>query len=97
MNLSKKIGRQIQAARNAKGLSLRQLADKTGIHEATILKLEQGKGNPTLKTLNKLSAVLEVSFTIGGPAPSFERDERTRMALTVIYENLGILEKVLWD
>ena len=39
-------------------MSQRDLAAKTGIMQAEISKIEQGKGNPTLTTLQKIAKSL---------------------------------------
>lgn len=43
-------------ARKRSGLTQRQLAEKTGIAQADISKLENGNGNPSLRTLRRLAA-----------------------------------------
>lgn len=42
-------------ARKASGLTQKQLAEKTGIAQADISKLENGKANPSLRTLQRLA------------------------------------------
>ncbi len=55
----------INARQNA-GLSQKQLADRTGIAQSDISKLETGGGNPSLKTLQRLAKgmgmVLHIEF-----------------------------------
>lgn len=43
-------------ARKRSGLTQRQLAEKTGIAQADISKLENGNANPSLRTLRRLAA-----------------------------------------
>lgn len=43
-------------ARKASGLTQKQLAEKTGIAQADISKLENGSANPSLRTLRRLAA-----------------------------------------
>ena len=43
-------------ARKASGLTQQQLAEKTGISQADISKLENGSANPSLRTLRRLAA-----------------------------------------
>lgn len=45
-------------AREEKGISQRQLAKSSGVIQAEISKIEQGKGNPTISTLQKLAKSL---------------------------------------
>ena len=42
-------------ARKSTGMTQRQLAEKTGITQADISRLESGNGNPSLKTLQRLA------------------------------------------
>ena len=42
-------------ARKATGLTQKELADKTGITQADISRLERGSANPSLKTLQRLA------------------------------------------
>ena len=54
-------------ARKASGLTQKQLSERTGIAQADISKLENGNGNPSLKTLQRLAQgmgmQLQVSFS----------------------------------
>ena len=43
-------------ARRSCGLTQKQLAERTGIAQADISKLESGNGNPSLRTLQRLAA-----------------------------------------
>ena len=43
-------------ARKASGMTQKQLAEKTGINQADISKLERGSANPSLRTLQRLAA-----------------------------------------
>lgn len=42
-------------ARKTSGLTQKQLAEKTGIAQADISKLENGSANPSLRTLRRLA------------------------------------------
>ena len=44
--------------RAAKNLTQRELAEITGINQADISKLENGNGNPSLRTLERIAAGL---------------------------------------
>ena len=41
-----------------------ELAEMTGIHQSDISKLENGSGNPSIKTLSRLSAALGLQLKI---------------------------------
>ncbi|MFG1646679.1 helix-turn-helix domain-containing protein [Amycolatopsis sp. NPDC049252] len=67
----------LRAARTARGLSLSELARRSGIGKATLSQLESGGGNPTIETVFSLSRVLEVAI-------SDLLDHRAGGALTVV-------------
>src|SRR5436305_12635550 len=67
----------LRAARSARGLSLSELARRSGIGKATLSQLEAGTGNPTIETVFSLSRVLEVAI-------SDLLDHRPRGGLTVV-------------
>ena len=50
-------------AREQEGISQRELAKRTKIIQADISKMEQGKGNPTLSTLDRLAKALNCSIS----------------------------------
>ena len=54
-------------ARQKTGMTQKQLAERTGIHQSDISKLERGNGNPSLRTLSRLAVglgmKLKVEFT----------------------------------
>jgi len=51
---------QIRRLRNEKGLSQAKLAVRADMDPATLNRLEQGKGNPNLKTLERVAEALGV-------------------------------------
>ena len=59
--------RAILDARNESHLTQKELAEKTGINQSEISKLENGTRNPSIKLLQKLAdgmgMVLNISFT----------------------------------
>lgn len=58
--------RQIVEARIAEGLSQQELAAKCGMKPSNLCRLENGNGNPSVATLNKiargLGKRLKISF-----------------------------------
>lgn len=55
-------GRNLQALRIKRGLSLSQLAVDAGIAKSNLSRIEQGAGNPTLDTIWRLAIQLDVPF-----------------------------------
>ena len=52
------LGQAVAEAREKKGISQRELSRTSGVIQAEISKIEQGKGNPTISTLQKLAKAL---------------------------------------
>lgn len=51
-------------ARTSQGLTQKQLAERTGIHQADISKLENGTRNPTLNLLKRLADGMGMTLKI---------------------------------
>ncbi len=62
MNRENNIGLQIKQQRKLLGLTQEQLAEKVGIDNKHLSKIENGLHLPTYKTLKKLSEVLQVDI-----------------------------------
>ena len=58
MNNRDYIGKRIAEIRQAKGLSIRQLADASGVNFANIYKIENGKYNVSIDILGKICEAL---------------------------------------
>lgn len=59
-----KIGKTIKKRRKELKLELRDLQDYSGVNYASISDIENGKSNPTIKTLEKLLDVLGMEINI---------------------------------
>lgn len=53
----------LRRARLSRGLSLRALAELTGMSKASLSQLERGEGNPTVGALGRLATALDRSVT----------------------------------
>ena len=58
MNTREYIGKRIAEIRQAKGLSIRQLAEACGVNIANIYKIENGKYNVSIDILGKICEAL---------------------------------------
>lgn len=58
----KKLGQQIAELRIKKGLTQEQLADAIEVHRTYIGFIEQGKRNPVIWNLYRISKVLKISL-----------------------------------
>ena len=58
-----RIGLNVRVERTIKRLTQAQLAEMIDVHEKYIGKIETGKQNITLKTLNKIANALNIDIT----------------------------------
>ncbi|MEV4181104.1 helix-turn-helix transcriptional regulator [Streptosporangium canum] len=56
------IAANLRRVRLARGLSVRELAELTGVSKALISQVERGVANPTVEVLSRLAASLELTF-----------------------------------
>lgn len=61
--ITEKIGSRIKELRNSLGLSQEKLALKADIDRTYLAGIEQGKRNPSIKSLEKIVEALGVSFS----------------------------------
>ena len=61
---STKIGKTIKIRRKELNLELKDLQDYSGVNYVSISEIENGKANPTIKTLEKLLDVLGMELDI---------------------------------
>lgn len=59
-NVLKVFGFNLKVERMKRGLTQAQLAELLGVHEKHICKIETGRQNVTLKTLDKIACVLHI-------------------------------------
>jgi transcriptional regulator with XRE-family HTH domain len=69
MTLADDVGRALRALRSAAGLSLSELARRSGVGKATLSELEAGRRNPTLETLYALTTALGAPLSAVLPPP----------------------------
>jgi transcriptional regulator with XRE-family HTH domain len=58
------VGEKIRDAREAAGLSQRELAARMGTSQAAVARLEAGGVGATLTTLQKVAAALDLTVTV---------------------------------
>lgn len=59
------VGTKLFMERNRAQLTQAELAEKSGVRQSDISEIENGLGNPTKKTLEKLGVALGIDFVIG--------------------------------
>ncbi|MFF9314340.1 helix-turn-helix domain-containing protein [Streptomyces sp. NPDC004684] len=71
MGLNDEVGRRLRELRTARGLSLSELARRSGVGKGTLSELESGTRNPTLDTLYALTTALNrpLSAVLADDAP----------------------------
>ncbi|MFD3700325.1 helix-turn-helix domain-containing protein [Streptomyces sp. NPDC058646] len=63
MDLAVRVGLRVRELREAQGMSLSELARRSGIGKGTLSELESGRRNPTLETLYALTTALKVPLS----------------------------------
>ena len=62
-NGTRPVGSRIRALREAEGLSLRDLADRSGVSAPMLSQVERGETSPTLSVASRIAAGLELSLS----------------------------------
>lgn len=62
IDICDKIGRTIKEIRNERGLSQEEFSELIQVHRTYISPLENGKKNPSIKTLKKILTILDLSL-----------------------------------
>ena len=66
------VARNVREARTERGWTLDQLATRSGVSKGMVVQIEQGRTNPSIGTLSKVSEALGVSLpdlVDSGPTP----------------------------
>lgn len=60
----KRIGEKLKTLRTEQNLSVRQLAEKTGVNISNISRIETGKISPTVDVLDRLAKALGTTIKL---------------------------------
>ena len=63
-SVEREVMKQIVEARIAKGMTQQDLAKKCGMKASNLCRLENGNGNPSIATLNKIAQGLDMKHRI---------------------------------
>jgi transcriptional regulator with XRE-family HTH domain len=85
--ISDHVGRQLRAMRKARRLSIRALAELSGLSVNTLSLIENGKTSPSVNTLSQLAQSLNVPITA-----FFEINHRKRVA----YQKAGERKQIVF-
>jgi len=86
---SKQVGRQLRKMRKAHRLSIRALADLSGLSINTLSLIENAKTSPSVSTLHQLAQSLDVPITA-----FFEYEHSKR---TVVYQRAGERQQLVFS
>lgn len=84
------VGGRLRAVREARGLSLRGLAERCGLSINTISLIERGANSPTVASLHVLATALGVPITEFFRAASDEKAVHVKRNLRVTYRRGGM-------
>src|SRR5574339_625050 len=95
--VSVNIGDRLRELREARNISMRALATRSGLSANALSMIERGRASPSVSTLYKLAEALGISITSFFNADTdrkqvvfLQSDERTRVSFTRgIFEALG--------
>ena len=82
-NSKPKVGSRLRSMRDQQGLSLRALAKRCGLSINAISQIERGENSPTVASLQRLAAALNVHIT------DFFQEE-TRQKIILVKQNQGL-------
>ena len=97
MELTEQVGRRLGRLRVERGLSLSELARRSGLGKATLSELESGRRNPTLETLYAVTTVLGVPLSAvltPGVARAGLSGEAVTAVLTERYKDAAVVTDV---
>ncbi len=62
--LIEELGNKIKGRRKTLGITQKHLAELAGVNPNTIIRIENGKINPTIEVVNSIAGVLGMELTI---------------------------------
>jgi transcriptional regulator with XRE-family HTH domain len=62
MDIKEKFGQRVKSLRKEKGMSQKELAEKSGLNRPYISAIEQGKRNVSLEVMEKLAEALQIEI-----------------------------------
>jgi len=85
---TEQVGQRLRVLRKARDLSIRSLAEKSGLSVNTLSLIENGKTSPSVSTLHQLAESLNVSITA-----FFESEQKKR----VVYQKAGERQQIVFS
>jgi len=85
---TEQVGQRLRVLRKARDLSIRSLAEKSGLSVNTLSLIENGRTSPSVSTLHQLAESLNVSITA-----FFESEQKKR----VVYQKAGERQQIVFS
>jgi transcriptional regulator with XRE-family HTH domain len=86
---TEQVGQRLRVLRKARNLSIRSLAEHSGLSVNTLSLIENGKTSPSVSTLHQLAQSLEVSITA-----FFESEQKQKR---VVYQKAGERQQIVFS
>jgi transcriptional regulator with XRE-family HTH domain len=86
---TEQVGQRLRILRKARSLSIRSLAEKSGLSVNTLSLIENGKTSPSVSTLHQLAESLNVSLT------AFFESEQPKKR--VVYQKAGERQQIVFS
>lgn len=86
---TEQVGQRLRILRKARNLSIRSLADQSGLSVNTLSLIENGKTSPSVGTLHQLAQTLNVSITA-----FFENEHQNKK---VVYQKAGERQQIVFS
>lgn len=88
------LGERLRGLRSERELSLRDLAERSGLTASFISQVERGRASPSIASLGRLAKVLEVPVgRFFEPAPSTGQLVRQDQRRTIVLRGLGEIDE----
>lgn len=87
--VSERVGRQLRIMRKARRLSIRALAELSGLSVNTLSLIENGKTSPSVSTLHRLAGSLDMPIT-----SFFEYESPNRR---IVYQKMGERKQLVYS
>lgn len=69
-----RVGENLAAWRKLQGLTAAQVADRAGVHQQTVLRLERGEGGVSLENTLRIARALGLLDRVGAALDPYETD-----------------------
>ncbi len=84
-----RMGQRLRALRKVRNLSIRALAERSGLSVNTLSLIENGKTSPSVSTLSQLARSLDIPITA-----FFEHEDRARR---IVYQRVGERKQIVFS